>query len=281
MPPARNVSPAALPMARSRTAREPRAAAVPAHFDFPQYPRSTSSVLAHHNGFTERLSCHISQEACPFPTRFAEPAGEPGYAARGRGRRRWGWRRRRVRTPHMKRPRGFPAPRFIRAPTPRRSLRSSRWRWTRRPGKPSAAGRRSGGRGGRGLPGTSAWRLATGGRPAHFRCYPERWPTPTRWCGARVRSTAIEQTPKEDTSESIQAVVSDAMLQPYSSAPCPAKNPALPCLRPVGGVPFFPISHCPERPGRTVSTVKYESRRHIHFRSQPGVWPCFASLFSP
>jgi len=33
----------------------------------------------------KRLSCHISQESCPFPTRFAEPAGEPGYAARGPG----------------------------------------------------------------------------------------------------------------------------------------------------------------------------------------------------
>jgi len=29
--------------------------------------------------------CDICQEACPFPTRFAEPAGEPGYAARGPG----------------------------------------------------------------------------------------------------------------------------------------------------------------------------------------------------
>jgi len=35
----------------------------------------------------KRLSCHISQEACPFPTRFAEPAEEPGYAARGPGER--------------------------------------------------------------------------------------------------------------------------------------------------------------------------------------------------
>ena len=33
----------------------------------------------------ERLSCHISQEACPFSIRFAEPATEPGYAARGPG----------------------------------------------------------------------------------------------------------------------------------------------------------------------------------------------------
>jgi hypothetical protein len=33
----------------------------------------------------KRLSCHISQEACPFPIRFAEPAREPGYAARGPG----------------------------------------------------------------------------------------------------------------------------------------------------------------------------------------------------
>jgi epoxyqueuosine reductase len=31
--------------------------------------------------------CDICQEACPFPTRFAEPAGEPGYAARGPGER--------------------------------------------------------------------------------------------------------------------------------------------------------------------------------------------------
>jgi len=29
--------------------------------------------------------CDICQEACPFPTRFAEPAEEPGYAARGPG----------------------------------------------------------------------------------------------------------------------------------------------------------------------------------------------------
>jgi epoxyqueuosine reductase len=29
--------------------------------------------------------CDICQEACPFPTRFAEPACEPGYAARGPG----------------------------------------------------------------------------------------------------------------------------------------------------------------------------------------------------
>ena len=35
----------------------------------------------------KRLSCHISQEACPFPIRFAEPAREPGYAARGPGER--------------------------------------------------------------------------------------------------------------------------------------------------------------------------------------------------
>jgi epoxyqueuosine reductase QueG len=35
----------------------------------------------------KRLSCHISQEACPFSIRFAEPAGEPGYAARGPGER--------------------------------------------------------------------------------------------------------------------------------------------------------------------------------------------------
>jgi epoxyqueuosine reductase QueG len=48
---------------------------------------STSSVRAHHNGFTKRLSCHISQEVCPFPTRFAESAREPGYAARGPGER--------------------------------------------------------------------------------------------------------------------------------------------------------------------------------------------------
>jgi epoxyqueuosine reductase QueG len=48
---------------------------------------STSSVWAHHNGFTKRLSCQTSQEACPFPTRFAEPAREPGYAARGPGER--------------------------------------------------------------------------------------------------------------------------------------------------------------------------------------------------
>jgi len=29
--------------------------------------------------------CDICQEVCPFPTRFAEPAREPGYAARGPG----------------------------------------------------------------------------------------------------------------------------------------------------------------------------------------------------
>jgi epoxyqueuosine reductase QueG len=46
---------------------------------------STASVWEHHNGFTKRLSCHICQESCPFPTRFAEPAREPGYAARGPG----------------------------------------------------------------------------------------------------------------------------------------------------------------------------------------------------
>ena len=43
---------------------------------------STSSVRAHHNGFTKRLSCHISQESCPFPLRFAEP----GHAAWALGR---------------------------------------------------------------------------------------------------------------------------------------------------------------------------------------------------
>jgi len=31
--------------------------------------------------------CDICQEVCPFPARFAEPAGEPGYAARGPGER--------------------------------------------------------------------------------------------------------------------------------------------------------------------------------------------------
>jgi epoxyqueuosine reductase len=31
--------------------------------------------------------CDICQEVCPFPSRFAEPAGEPGYAARGPGER--------------------------------------------------------------------------------------------------------------------------------------------------------------------------------------------------
>jgi len=35
----------------------------------------------------KRLSCHISQESCPFSIRFAEPAREPGYAARGPGDR--------------------------------------------------------------------------------------------------------------------------------------------------------------------------------------------------
>jgi epoxyqueuosine reductase QueG len=35
----------------------------------------------------KRLSCHICQEACPFSIRFAEPAREPGYAARGPGER--------------------------------------------------------------------------------------------------------------------------------------------------------------------------------------------------
>jgi len=48
---------------------------------------STSSVRAHHDGFTKRLSCHISQESCPFSIRFADPAEEPGYAARGLGER--------------------------------------------------------------------------------------------------------------------------------------------------------------------------------------------------
>jgi epoxyqueuosine reductase len=27
--------------------------------------------------------CDTSQQACPFPTKFAKPAREPGYAARG------------------------------------------------------------------------------------------------------------------------------------------------------------------------------------------------------
>ena len=31
--------------------------------------------------------CDICQESCPFPSRFAEPAEEPGYAARGPGER--------------------------------------------------------------------------------------------------------------------------------------------------------------------------------------------------
>ena len=35
----------------------------------------------------KRLSCHISQESCPFLIRFAEPARERGYAARGPGER--------------------------------------------------------------------------------------------------------------------------------------------------------------------------------------------------
>lgn len=39
---------------------------------------SNSSLWAHHNGVTKRLSCHTSQEVCPFPTRFAEPARELG-----------------------------------------------------------------------------------------------------------------------------------------------------------------------------------------------------------
>jgi len=36
---------------------------------------------------SKRLSRHSTQESCPFPTRFAEPAREPGYAARGPGER--------------------------------------------------------------------------------------------------------------------------------------------------------------------------------------------------
>ena len=47
------------------------------------YARCPCFVIA----VVKRLSCHISQESCPFPTRFAEPAGEPGYAARGPGER--------------------------------------------------------------------------------------------------------------------------------------------------------------------------------------------------
>jgi hypothetical protein len=88
----------------------------------------------------------------------------------GRGRRRWGWKRSRCRTFHVKRRPDPPAGHFTPAPTPRRSWRSWRWRWIRRPGRRSqAAGRRSGGRGGRGLPGTYAWRSATGGRRRRFR----------------------------------------------------------------------------------------------------------------
>jgi hypothetical protein len=59
----------------------------PAPGEIPQQVHGPGELLlwAHRNGFTKRLSCHICQEVCPFPLRFAEPAREPGYAARGPG----------------------------------------------------------------------------------------------------------------------------------------------------------------------------------------------------